>query len=130
LPVIQTLASAGDLTNSPEAVFAMKWIFTALSIVGALALLSLNLGCTGVEDTEDLLSQAGFTIGIMTDAQRQQLKPYKVTVAKENGETSYFYADPAYNHTYVGNEPQYQRFLQLQKQLWAARNAYTPPVFD
>src|SRR5260370_36304760 len=55
----------------------------------------LNLGCTGVEDTEDLLLQAGFTIGIMTDAQKQQLKPYKVTVAKENGETSYFYADPA-----------------------------------
>ena len=108
----------------------MKWIFTAFSIFGALALLSLTLGCTGVEDTEDLLSQAGFSIGIMTDAQKQQLKPYKVAFIQENGETSYVYADPAYNHIYVGNKSQYQRFLQLQKQLWAARNAYTPPVFD
>ena len=108
----------------------MKWIFTAFSIIGALALLSLNLGCTNVEDTEDLLTQAGFTIGIMTDAEKQQLKPYEVTGTKENGETSYVYADPAYNHIYVGNKSQYQRFLQLQKQLWAARNSYTPPVYD
>src|SRR5260370_712875 len=93
------LARDGYVTSAPETVFAMKWIFTAFSIVGALALLSLNLGCTGVEDTEDLLLQAGFTIGIMTDAQKQQLKPYKQTVAKENGETSYFYAYSHYYHS-------------------------------
>jgi len=107
---------------------AMKQIFTGFSIIGAFALLALTAGCANIQQTENLLSEAGFRTIIMTNPQQQQLRPYKVTVAERNGETSYVYADPARKQIYVGNQSQYQRYRQLQEQVWAAQQSYTPPV--
>ena len=107
----------------------MKQILTGFSIIGAFALLALGTGCTNIQETEDLLSEAGFRTIIMTSFHDQQLRPYKVTVVERNGETSYVYADPARNQVYVGNQSQYQKYRQLQKQLWAAQQSYTPPTY-
>jgi hypothetical protein len=105
----------------------MKQIFTRFSIIGAFALLALATGCASTQQTENLLSAAGFRTVIVTNPQ-QQLRPYKVTVAPRNGETYYVYADPARNQIYVGDQSQYQRYRKLKKQLEAAQQSYTPPV--
>jgi hypothetical protein len=107
----------------------MKHIFTGFNIVGAFALLALAVGCASTQQTENLLSAAGFRTVIGTDPQQQQLRPYKVTVADRNGETSYVYADPARNQIYVGDQSQYQRYRQLKKELEVAQQSYNPPVF-
>jgi hypothetical protein len=87
----------------------MKQIFTGFSVIGAFALLALAVGCASTEQTENLLSAAGFRTVIVTDPQQQQLSPYKVTVAERDGKTYYVYADPARNQNYVGDQSQYQR---------------------
>jgi hypothetical protein len=96
-------------------------------MIGAFALVAHIVGCADPQETENLLSQAGFNI---TTPQQQQLRPYKVTVMEWNGETSYLYMDPARNQLYVGNRSQYQRYRQLKKELEAAQQSYNPPVFD
>jgi hypothetical protein len=66
---------------------------------------------------------------VVTNSQQQQLRPYKLTVAGQNGKTQYFYADPARNQIYVGDQSQYQKYRQLKKQLEIAQQSYNPPVF-
>jgi hypothetical protein len=106
----------------------MKQIFTGFSIICAFALLALVMGCASTQQTENLLSAAGFRTVIATNPQQQQLRSYKVTVTQRNGETYYVYADPARNQIYVGDQTQYQRYRQLKKELHAAQQSYTPPV--
>jgi hypothetical protein len=55
----------------------MKQVFTRFSIVGASAFLSLAVGCASTEQTETLLSEAGFRSVIATDLSQRQLRPYK-----------------------------------------------------
>jgi hypothetical protein len=105
----------------------MKQIFTGFSIIGSFALLALAMGCASTQQTENLLSAAGFTTVIVTNPQ-QQLRPYKVTVTERNGEAYYVYADPARNQIYVGDRSQYQRYRKLKKELHAAQQSYNPPV--
>jgi hypothetical protein len=107
----------------------MKQMSTGFSIVGAFALLALAVGCASTEQTENLLSAAGFRTVIVTNPLQQQLRPYKVTVAQRNGETSYVYADPARNQIYVGDQSQYQRYRKLKRELEVAQQSYNPPVF-
>jgi hypothetical protein len=107
----------------------MKQKFTGFSIIGAFALLALAVGCASTQQTENLLSAAGFRTVIVTNPQQRQLRPYKVTVAERNGKTYYVYADPARNQVYVGDQSQYQRYRQLKKELEAAQQSYNPPVF-
>lgn len=38
----------------------MKHVFTGFSLIGAIALLALTVGCTNTQHTENLLSAAGF----------------------------------------------------------------------
>jgi len=38
----------------------MKHIFTRFSLIGAIALLALAVGCANTQHTENLLSAAGF----------------------------------------------------------------------
>ena len=63
-------------------------------------------GCAHTQQTENLLSPAGFrTVIATTPQQRQHLKtipPYKVIRVYRNGKTHYVYADPAHNLIYVG----------------------------
>jgi hypothetical protein len=108
----------------------MKQIFAGFNIIGAFALLALAVGCASSQQTENLLSAAGFRTVIVTNPQQQQLRPYKVTVAERDGKTYYVYPDPASNQIYVGNQSQYQRYRQLKKELESAQQSYNPPVFD
>jgi hypothetical protein len=106
----------------------MKQILTGFSIIGAFALLAVAMGCASAQQTENLLSAAGFRTVIVTNPQQQQLRPYKLTTAQRNGGTYYVYADPARNQIYVGDQSQYQRYRKLKKELQAAQQSYKPPV--
>jgi hypothetical protein len=108
---------------------AVKQIFTGFGVIGAIALFALAVGCASTQQTENLLSTAGFRTVVVTNPQQQQLQPNKVTVTERNGKTYYVYADPARNQIYVGDQSQYQRYRQLKKQLEVAQQSYNPPVF-
>jgi hypothetical protein len=106
----------------------MKSIFTGVSVMGAFALLVLAAGCASTQQTENLLSAAGFRTVIATNSQ-QQVRPSNVTLTEQNGKTYYVYSDPARNQIYIGDQSQYQRYRQLKKQLEAEQQSYDPPVF-
>jgi hypothetical protein len=106
----------------------MKHSFSVLSLIGAVALLALAVGCasngrgplsSAAAQEESLLSSAGFRIKVATTPQQQQhlktLTPYKIMVVHRNGKTLYVYADPAQNQIYVGNQAQDKRYQQLRK---------------
>ena len=97
----------------------MKQIFTGFSLIGAIALLALAVGCANTQQTENLLSAAGFRTIIANTPRRQEhlktLPSDRVTVAQRHGKTYYVYADPAHNQIYVGNQSQYQRYQQLRQ---------------
>jgi hypothetical protein len=107
----------------------MERMFTSFCIISSFVLLTLSVGCAGPQQTENLLSAAGFRTAIAANVQQQQLRPYKITVAEQNGKTYYLYADPARNQIYVGDPSQYQRYRQLKKELEAAQQSYNPPVY-
>jgi hypothetical protein len=109
---------------------AMKQVLTRFTVAGALAFLGLVVGCASTEETETLLTEAGFKTVVATDPAQRQLRPYKVTVMERNGENYYAYADPARNQVYVGNQSQFQRYRQLKRELEAAQQSYNPPVYD
>jgi hypothetical protein len=77
------------------------------------------LGCAAnPQQTENLLSAAGFRTVIANTPQRQQhlktLPPNKVTLVQRNGKNYYVYADPAHWQIFVGNPSQYQKYQQLR----------------
>ena len=96
----------------------MKYIFTGLNLIGAIALLWLAVGCANTQHTENLLSAAGFRTIVADTPERQQhlktLPPDKVTLVQRNGKNYYVYADPAHWQIYVGNPSQYQKYQQLR----------------
>ena len=96
----------------------MKHIFTGLNLIGAIALLSMALGCANTQHTENLLSAAGFRTVIANAPQRQEqlkaLPPDKVTLVQRNGKNYYVYADQANNQVFVGTPSQYQKYQQLR----------------
>jgi hypothetical protein len=101
----------------------MKRLLTALSPIGALALVFLTLSCTGVQQTqnkENLLIAAGFKVIVpKTAAQQQKLKALpadKVTLVQKDGKTYYVFPDAANNQAYVGGPNQYQTYKQLRLQ--------------
>jgi hypothetical protein len=96
----------------------MKHIFTGFNLIGAIALLALALGCANTQQTENLLSAAGFRTIVANTPERQQhlktLPPDKVTLVQRNGKNYYVYADPAHWQIFVGNPSQYQKYQQLR----------------
>jgi len=104
---------------------AVKQILCGLSVASACAFMALVAGCAHQQQTENLLSAAGFRIVIATTPQQQQhlktLPPYKVIRVVRNGQTHYVYADPAHNLIYVGGLFQYDQYrdLRLAKNLAA-----------
>jgi hypothetical protein len=96
----------------------MKQILSGFSVVSAFAFISLVVGCAHTQQTENLLSAAGFKIVIATTPQQQQhlktLSPYKVMLIQRNGKTHYVYADPAHNLIYVGGLFQYDQYRDLR----------------
>jgi len=96
----------------------MKHIFAAFNLISAIALLAMALGCANTQQTENLLSAAGFRTVVANTPERQQhlktLPPDKVTLVQRNGKNYYVYADPAHWQIYVGNPSQYQKYQQLR----------------
>jgi hypothetical protein len=97
----------------------MKQILTGFSLVGAIAVLALTVGCAAnTQSTENLLSAAGFRTIVANTPQRQQhlktLPPNKVVLVQRNGNNYYVYADPAHYQIYVGNPSQYQQYQRLR----------------
>jgi hypothetical protein len=109
----------------------MKRLFTALNLIGVIALLTLAVGCANTQHTENLLSAAGFRNVIANTPQRQEqlkaLPPDKVTLVQRNGNTYYVYADPANNQAFVGTPSQYQKYQQLRLANNLARINFKPP---
>ena len=96
----------------------MKHIFKGFNLIGAIALLAMALGCANTQQTENLLSAAGFRTVIANTPQRQEqlkaLTPDKVTLVQRNGKNYYVYADPAHWQIFVGTPSQYQKYQQLR----------------
>jgi hypothetical protein len=107
----------------------VKQLFTGFTAIGAFALLTLAVGCASTQQTENLLSAAGFRAAAVTSVQLQQFRPNKVTATERSGQTYYVYVDPARNQIYVGDQSQYQRYRQLKKRLEIAQQSYSPPVY-
>src|SRR6516162_992425 len=95
---------------------------TAFSLIGALALLALAVGCTGMQtqSKESLLIAAGFkTVVPKTAAQQQKLQalpPDKVAMIQKGEKTYYMFPDAANNRALVGGPKQYQAYQQLRLQ--------------
>jgi hypothetical protein len=104
----------------------MKQIFTGFHIMGASALLAVVVGCANPPQTEPLLSLSGFRTVAVTTVEQQQFRPYNLMVAEWKGTSVYVYADPVRHQIYVGDQSQYQKYLQLKKEL----EDYKPPVYD
>ena len=98
----------------------MKHIFTGFSLIGALALLSLAVGCASMQaqSKQNLLIAAGFkTVIPKTTAQQQKLQalpPDKMAIVQKGGKTSYVFPDAANNRALVGGPKQYQSYQQLR----------------
>jgi hypothetical protein len=98
----------------------MKQIFTGFSLIGALALLSLAVGCASMQaqSKQSLLIAAGFkTVVPKTAAQQQKLQalpPDKIATVQKGGKTYYVFPDAANNRALVGGPKQYQSYQQLR----------------
>jgi len=96
----------------------MKHIFTGFSLIGALALLSLAVGCASMQaqSKQNLLIAAGFkTVVPKTAAQQQKLQtlpPDKIAMVQKGGKTYYVFPDAANNRALVGGPKQYQSYQQ------------------
>ncbi len=70
-----------------------------------------------VEDTEQLLSAAGFSLKIADTPERQAhlqtLTQNKIVPHPRDGKVYYVYADAKNNRLYVGDEQAYERFQRL-----------------
>ena len=110
-------------SNQPE---NMKYLFSPLNLIGALAVLAMAVGCAGsnpfssaAAQEESLLTSAGFRIKVATTPQQQQhrktLTPDKMTTVHRNGKTYYVYADPTKMQIYVGTQAENKRYQQLRK---------------
>jgi len=93
----------------------IAWI---LALAGCAALQTSQ-----TEDTEQLLSAAGFHLKLANTPEKQAhlrtLMQHKLVPHERNGKVIYIFADAANNRLYVGDEPAYQKFqaLAVQKQL-------------
>src|SRR5260370_15819503 len=96
----------------------MKHIFTGFSLIGAVALVAMAVGCTSTQtqtqSKENLLVAAGFKVIVPRTAAQQPLPADKVTLVQKDGKTYYVFPDVANNQAYVGDPTQYQAYKQLR----------------
>ena len=91
--------------------------------IGVAALVAFAASCSTTQQTENLLSAAGFKATPATTAQQQAhlktLPANKVTMVVRDGKTYYVYPDKTQQVLYVGQDAQYQEYqkLRLQKQM-------------
>ena len=100
----------------------MKHLFTAFSLISAMALLALTVGCTETQreaqHKEKYLIAAGFKVIVpRTAAHQQRLKALptdRLTMVQKDGKTYYVFPDAANNRAYVGGRTQYQAYTQIR----------------
>jgi hypothetical protein len=97
----------------------MKRFFAGLPVTVILLTAPLITGCAhSTQQTEDVLSAAGFSVVIATTPQQLQhlatLPPYKMMRIQRNGKDRYVYADPARKLIYVGGLFAYDQFKDLR----------------
>lgn len=94
-----------------------KRISCLLPIVAGLLLAAGCASTRNTEQTETMLSQAGFrrvAASSETLVKHLQTLPVdKLTVVKLQGKTFYVFPDPAHNQLYVGNLEEYQSYQQI-----------------
>ena len=98
----------------------MKRPLNPMQFLAALTLLAFAMGCATPQQTENLLSAAGFKTVTASTFKTQQrlktLKPDKITSVKRSGKTYFVFPDPAHNQLYVGGQAEYQKYQQLRLQ--------------
>jgi hypothetical protein len=98
----------------------MKQILTGLPLAVVLLIANVMAGCAAhnSQQTEDLLSAAGFNVVIASTPEQLQhlatLAPYKMIRIQRNGKVRFVYADPARKLIYVGGEFAYTRYKDLR----------------
>jgi hypothetical protein len=97
----------------------MKRFFAGLPVTVILLIAPLMPGCANnPQQTENILSAAGFNVVIATTPQQQihleTLPAYKMMRIQRNGKDRYVYADPSRKLIYVGGLFAYDRFKDLR----------------
>jgi hypothetical protein len=96
---------------------------TFKTLLAAVVLMAVAIGCSTTKEKENMLSAAGFKMVPANTPERQahltSLPAGKITPVQREGTTYYTFPDPKNNVLYVGREQQYQKYQQLryQKQL-------------
>lgn len=98
----------------------MKTRLISFKFIAVVALLFLAASCASTkhtEQTEQMLSEAGFNrVVASSEKQVKHLKTLPVdrlTVVRLKGKTRYVFPDPAHNEIYVGNLEEYQTYQQI-----------------
>lgn len=97
----------------------MKHRLNLFRIIGAVALLTLAVGCaTNGTQTTDMLSAAGFKLLTADTAQKQELlntlPKGQLSLITWKGKTFYVQPAAAPNQAYVGTPTEYQTYQQLR----------------
>ena len=101
----------------------MKTLFNPTKVLCLLALLAFGAGCATTQQTENLLSAAGFKTVIASTAKQQQhlasLPAGKITTVQKKGVTYFVFPDVRHNQIFVGTQTEYSAYqnLRLKQQL-------------
>lgn len=101
----------------------MKTLLTPTKFLCTLVLLAFGAGCATTQQTENLLSAAGFKTVIANTAKQQKhlasLPAGKITTVQKKGITYFVYPDAKKNQMFVGMQKQYTAYqnLRLTQQL-------------
>lgn len=97
----------------------MKNLTNFLGMLLAAGVLAITPGCTTTNQTERLLSRAGFkaipAATLEQEKQLHQLPEHQVSTVMRNGVEHFVYPDPDHNLLYVGQRAQYQQYRKLRK---------------
>jgi hypothetical protein len=106
--------------NLPAAAHKTRFLTHRLSVLAITAVFAVVIGCSTTQQTENLLSAAGFKAMPATTPQQQAhlktLPTGKVTLVVRDGQTSYVYPDVPHQILYVGQDAQYQEYQRLRLQ--------------
>ena len=101
----------------------MKTILKPAKLLSTLAVLAIIAGCASTQQTENLLSAAGFKTVIAQTAKQQKhltaLPAGKITTVQKKGVTYFVFPDVRHNQMFVGTQTQYTAYqnLRLKQQL-------------
>lgn len=102
---------------------AVLWTLAGLAGLAVILAGCATLQTSKYENTEQLLSAAGFHMKLANTPARQAklkaLMQYSIVPHERNGKIFYVYADAASNRLFVGDQKAYQRYqaLAVEKQI-------------